>query len=164
MGQLIQGGEKEIANRFPGLSFSLKMGLRSMLSVPLISKDRVIAVLHVRSTRPNEYTERDVELAERVGHQIAGAIENAKLFTERIQVEEALRRSEEEAKLAQVRKTLKMSVDELELSVRSHNCLRSANIKTIADLVRKDESELLSSGISVASLSLSCLPSWKNSD
>jgi DNA-directed RNA polymerase subunit alpha len=51
--------------------------------------------------------------------------------------------SEEEAKLSQTRKTLKMSVDELELSVRSHNCLRSANIKTIADLVRKDESELL---------------------
>jgi DNA-directed RNA polymerase subunit alpha len=51
--------------------------------------------------------------------------------------------SEEEAKLTQTRKTLKMSVDELELSVRSHNCLRSANIKTIADLVRKDESELL---------------------
>ncbi|MDP2884012.1 MAG: DNA-directed RNA polymerase subunit alpha [Ignavibacteria bacterium] len=51
--------------------------------------------------------------------------------------------SEEEAKLASTRKTLKMSVDELELSVRSHNCLRSANIKTIADLVRKDESELL---------------------
>ncbi|HTY36892.1 MAG TPA: DNA-directed RNA polymerase subunit alpha [Bacteroidota bacterium] len=51
--------------------------------------------------------------------------------------------SEEEAKLASIRKTLKMSVDELELSVRSHNCLRSANIKTIADLVRKDEGELL---------------------
>ncbi len=51
--------------------------------------------------------------------------------------------SEEEAKFSQIRKTLKMSVDELELSVRSHNCLRSANIKTIADLVRKDESELL---------------------
>jgi DNA-directed RNA polymerase subunit alpha len=51
--------------------------------------------------------------------------------------------SEEEVKLSQTRKTLKMSVDELELSVRSHNCLRSANIKTIADLVRKDESELL---------------------
>jgi DNA-directed RNA polymerase subunit alpha len=51
--------------------------------------------------------------------------------------------SEEEAKQASIRKTLKMSVDELELSVRSHNCLRSANIKTIADLVRKDESELL---------------------
>ncbi|MBM4161312.1 MAG: DNA-directed RNA polymerase subunit alpha [Ignavibacteria bacterium] len=51
--------------------------------------------------------------------------------------------TEEEAKLTQTRRTLRMSVDELELSVRSHNCLRSANIKTIADLVRKDEAELL---------------------
>ena len=51
--------------------------------------------------------------------------------------------TEEEAKLAQTRRTLRMSVDELELSVRSHNCLRYANIKTIADLVRKDEAELL---------------------
>ncbi|WP_456443214.1 DNA-directed RNA polymerase subunit alpha [Caldithrix abyssi] len=42
-----------------------------------------------------------------------------------------------------VRKLLKMSVDELELSVRSHNCLKAANIKTIADLVRRDEQEML---------------------
>ena len=35
------------------------------------------------------------------------------------------------------------SVDELELSVRSSNCLKEANIKTIADLVRKSEPELL---------------------
>ena len=32
---------------------------------------------------------------------------------------------------------------ELELSVRSSNCLKDASIKTIADLVRKTESELL---------------------
>ncbi len=36
-----------------------------------------------------------------------------------------------------------MNGDELELSVRSHNCLRAANIKTIADLVRRGEPELL---------------------
>lgn len=41
------------------------------------------------------------------------------------------------------RKLLKMSVDELELSVRSHNCLMAANIKTIGDLVRRDEQEML---------------------
>lgn len=35
------------------------------------------------------------------------------------------------------------SVDELELSVRSYNCLRNANIKTIADLVQKTEQEML---------------------
>ena len=42
-----------------------------------------------------------------------------------------------------IRKLLKMSVDELELSVRSHNCLKAANIKTIGDLVRRDEQEML---------------------
>ena len=42
-----------------------------------------------------------------------------------------------------IRKLLKMPVDELELSVRSHNCLTAANIKTIGDLVRRDESEML---------------------
>jgi DNA-directed RNA polymerase subunit alpha len=35
------------------------------------------------------------------------------------------------------------SVDELELSVRSANCLQNANIKTIGDLVQKTEGEML---------------------
>ena len=35
------------------------------------------------------------------------------------------------------------SVDELELSVRASNCLKTANIRTIADLVQRTESELL---------------------
>ncbi len=55
--------------------------------------------------------------------------------------EEETQESDEEA--MRIRKLLKMSVDELELSVRSHNCLTAANIKTIADLVRRDEQEML---------------------
>jgi DNA-directed RNA polymerase subunit alpha len=35
------------------------------------------------------------------------------------------------------------SVDELELSVRSANCLQNANIKTIGDLVQKTEADML---------------------
>jgi DNA-directed RNA polymerase subunit alpha len=35
------------------------------------------------------------------------------------------------------------SVDELELSVRSYNCLKNANIRTIGELVQKTESEML---------------------
>jgi len=42
-----------------------------------------------------------------------------------------------------IKKLLKMSVDELELSVRSHNCLKAGNIKTIGDLVRREEGEML---------------------
>jgi len=39
---------------------------------------------------------------------------------------------------------LRLPITELELSVRSSNCLREANIKTIADLVKKTEDEMLS--------------------
>lgn len=35
------------------------------------------------------------------------------------------------------------SVEELELSVRAHNCLKNADIKTIADLVQKSEHDML---------------------
>jgi DNA-directed RNA polymerase subunit alpha len=35
------------------------------------------------------------------------------------------------------------SVDELELSVRSYNCLKNANIKTIGELVHKTENDML---------------------
>ncbi len=42
-----------------------------------------------------------------------------------------------------LRNLLKMRVDELELSVRSSNCLRLANIHTLADLVKNPESDML---------------------
>jgi DNA-directed RNA polymerase subunit alpha len=41
------------------------------------------------------------------------------------------------------RELLSRSVDELELSVRSSNCLTAANIRTIGDLVQKSEPEML---------------------
>lgn len=42
-----------------------------------------------------------------------------------------------------IRKILLTPVDDLELSVRSHNCLKAANIKNLAELVRRDEGEML---------------------
>ena len=42
-----------------------------------------------------------------------------------------------------VNENLAKSVDELELSVRSYNCLKNADIKTIGELVQKTESEML---------------------
>jgi DNA-directed RNA polymerase subunit alpha len=38
---------------------------------------------------------------------------------------------------------LDRSVEELELSVRSYNCLKNANISTIRELVQKSEQEML---------------------
>ncbi|OJT21471.1 MULTISPECIES: DNA-directed RNA polymerase subunit alpha [Archangium] len=52
----------------------------------------------------------------------------------------AVEAPKEEAKLNE---NLFRSVDELELSVRSANCLQQANIKTIGDLVQRTEAEML---------------------
>lgn len=57
--------------------------------------------------------------------------------------EEEKEENERDAEFDRLRKILTTSVDDLELSVRSHNCLKAANIKTLGDLVRKDESEML---------------------
>ncbi len=51
--------------------------------------------------------------------------------------------SEEEGEVEKLNENLFRSVDELELSVRSANCLKHANIKLIGDLVQKTEAEIL---------------------
>jgi DNA-directed RNA polymerase subunit alpha len=48
-----------------------------------------------------------------------------------------------EVEKVELNENLFRSVDELELSVRAYNCLKTANIRTIADLVQKSEAELL---------------------
>ena len=45
--------------------------------------------------------------------------------------------------MLRIRRLLDKSVEELELSVRSSNCLRAAEIKSIGDLVQKGEPEML---------------------
>ncbi len=51
--------------------------------------------------------------------------------------------SQKDSEKERIKKILLTNVDDLELSVRSHNCLKAANIKNLAELVRRDESEML---------------------
>src|SRR5713226_6577111 len=62
-----------------------------------------------------------------------------------INFEELPESAEEPAEraLSQMNEVLNRSVEELELSVRSYNCLKNANIQTIGDLVQKTEAEML---------------------
>lgn len=62
-----------------------------------------------------------------------------------INFEEVAEHVEEPAERAinQMNEVLNRSVEELELSVRSYNCLKNANIQTIGDLVQKTEAEML---------------------
>ncbi len=62
-----------------------------------------------------------------------------------INFEEVTEAAEEPAErsLDRVSDQLNRSVEELELSVRSYNCLKNAGIQTIGELVQKSESEML---------------------
>ncbi len=74
----------------------------------------------------------------------------AKLLKDHLQLlihtEEEIEVEEEEVEdeeTVRIRQLLQTRVEELELSVRSSNCLRAANIQILADLVRKTESDML---------------------
>jgi DNA-directed RNA polymerase subunit alpha len=62
-----------------------------------------------------------------------------------INFEEVAEATEEisEHGLDKINEVLNRSVEELELSVRSYNCLKNANIQTIGELVQKTEAEML---------------------
>ncbi len=62
-----------------------------------------------------------------------------------INFEEVPEQTEEvsERGLDKMNEILNRSVEELELSVRSYNCLKNANIQTIGELVQKTEAEML---------------------
>ncbi len=66
-----------------------------------------------------------------------------KFITEKI--EEPFTQEEEEvdAEKQRIAGLLKTSIEDLNLSVRAYNCLKSANINTIGELVSRDEQDLL---------------------
>ena len=72
------------------------VGLRTFLWVPLISNDEVIGVLTLASTNANAYPDSVLDLVERVGTQIAGAIASSQLYAQIKRTEEELKRSNSE--------------------------------------------------------------------
>lgn len=110
---------------------------------------------HVEPTRVGQKTdyeklilevETDGSLAPEEAITIAGRIlrDHVNLFVRfGGPEEEALPRAIADTESERIRSILNTSVDTLHLSVRSQNCLRAANIKTLGELVRKDERELL---------------------
>jgi PAS domain S-box-containing protein len=122
-GLLIQSQNiEEFATRFPRLTSSFQAGLRSMIFVPLISEDQVIGVLTLRTTRLDAYAEKDLTLAQRVGNQIAGAIANARLFTERKQAEEEARRNEENLQTLMDASPMAISWADMNGNIEYNNC------------------------------------------
>ncbi|MEX1011837.1 MAG: DNA-directed RNA polymerase subunit alpha [Balneolaceae bacterium] len=66
-----------------------------------------------------------------------------KFITEKIEEPFAQEEEEVDAEKQRIAGLLKTSIEDLNLSVRAYNCLKSANIHTIGELVSRDEQDLL---------------------
>jgi len=94
-GLMIQTEDREeLVSLFPALVPAFEAGIRSMVMIPLLSKEKVIGVLLFQSTQPRAYSDQEMKLAESVGSLFEGAIAKIQLFTERVRVEEELREIE----------------------------------------------------------------------
>jgi DNA-directed RNA polymerase subunit alpha len=109
---------------------------------------------HVEDTRVGQMTDYDklileiwtngsIEPKEALLHASHILQRHLDVFTKlgEVEIEEEVQEESKEDK--ELLEKMKMSVSELELSVRSSNCLREARIKTIGDMVKKTEQEML---------------------
>ncbi len=92
------------------------------------------------------WTNGAIEPKEALVHAATILNKHLELFMNLAHIEEEEEEEEEELTPEEIAlyEKLRLPVSELELSVRSANCLREANIKILADLVEKTEQEMLS--------------------
>lgn len=70
--------QKERNYKFPHLA--RQRGLRSLVTVPLVQKNKIIGVLSIYNRKPGKYTDEDAMLLSMLASQAAIAIENARLY------------------------------------------------------------------------------------
>lgn len=69
-------------------SHATKSGLMSMISIPLISKEKLIGALNIQSVDAETYGAEELELATRIGAQVTNAIANSLLYEQALQLAE----------------------------------------------------------------------------
>jgi signal transduction protein with GAF and PtsI domain len=112
----------------------------AFLSVPIIAPtDRVIGVINVQHRKAHRHTDRETTLLSIIGHQVGGAIENARLY------QETTRRSQQISTLAQVGQIIssgKYLKEMLQLIVRIIAEMMQARVCSIM-LVDNQKNELV---------------------
>jgi len=112
------------------------------------------ANFHVENARLGQMTDYDkltvevwtngaVSPQDAIGQAAKLMRDHTTIFINAEDLEEHAEEAAPDTSVAKIHEILNRSVEELELSVRSYNCLKNASISTISDLVQRSESEML---------------------
>ncbi len=113
-----------------------KLGLVSMLSVPMLVKNKAIGVINCYTTTVYKFTKSDVELLSTIANQAAVAIENTELMVKaRVFQEELGTRKKVEKAKGILMKEQKMSEEEAYNLIRRSSMDKRVNMKDIADAI-----------------------------
>ena len=105
---------------------------------PLPGEKESLEVLNIEVTTDGSISPKDA-----ISYSASVMIENLK-FVQAISQPEVLEITEQvDEETVTIRKLLASTIDEMELSVRSYNCLQAAGIKNIVDLVQIEENAML---------------------
>jgi DNA-directed RNA polymerase subunit alpha len=150
--ELRVGKGKGYVPAFENVSPDYTIGMIPIDSIFTPIKNVKFDVENVRIGDKNDYEKLTVEIITDGSITPDDALtQAAKIMRDHIQLfinfdidqEEEQAVSQKDSEKERIKRILLTSVDDLELSVRSHNCLKAANIKNLADLVKRDESEML---------------------
>jgi len=125
---------KEKNYRYPEIA--KKEGVVSMLSVPMMVKDKVIGVINVYTEKEHIFTKEEVELLQVIADQAAVAIENTRLNEEVFAAKEALetRKIVEKAK-GILMKELNISEDEAYKKIHRKSMDLRKSMKEVAEAI-----------------------------
>lgn len=125
---------KEPLYMYPGLA--KKEGLTSMLSVPMMIKERVIGVINSYTSKPHKFTQEEIKILQAVANQAAVAMENTKLLDKTAAMEEALqmRKSVERAK-GILMKQYKVSEEEAFKLIQKQSMNTRRSMREIAEAI-----------------------------
>jgi signal transduction protein with GAF and PtsI domain len=124
--------EKEYKYR----NIAIKEGLVSLLSVPMIVKNKAIGVLNVYTTYPHKFTKKEIKIISFIANQAAIVIENTELLVKTKILEEELeaRKKIEKAK-GILMKNENLTEEEAYNKIRKFSMDKRLSMKEVAEAI-----------------------------
>ena len=119
-------------------ALAVKENLTSMLSVPMIVKNRAIGIINVYTKTPHLFAQEEIDVLQMVANQAAVAVENTKLMDEALKAKEAL----ETRKIIERAKGILMRMNNLSEEA-AHRMIHKKSMDTCRSMKEIAESILL---------------------